>query len=147
MRRQTMVAVVTGVQTCALPIFSTAQQASPKVMGHSEPFFAQFRNLSALVVMKPSFIMPSIAIILPIAWYCLKPGAAGALIPTTIRSFPVERALLPFVNKAHRQHRQKHDERPEPDQAARAVGNGPGKPAGDFQTDKHEQRMKKRRSG
>src|SRR3546814_280077 len=112
-------------------------------MGHSEPVFAQFRNLSALVVMKPSFIMPSIAIILPITWYCLKPGAAGALIPTTIRSFPVERALLPFVNKAHRQHSQKHDDRPEPDQADRAVGDGPGKQAGDFQIE-HEDRKSTR---
>src|SRR3546814_11467751 len=143
MRRQTMVAVVTGVQTCALPIFSTAQQASPKVMGHSEPFFAQFRNLSALVVMKPSFIMPSIAIILPITWYCLKPGAAGALIPTTIRSFPVERALLPFVNKTHRQHSQKHDDRPEPDQADSTVGDGPEQKDSEFKR-AEERRVGKR---
>src|SRR5690554_1567782 len=90
-------------------------------MGHKEPVLAQFRNLSALVVIKPSFIMPSIAIISPLAL------------------FPVQCAFLPLVDKAYGQNGQEHEYRPETHHANGAVGYGPGEEEGDFQVEHNEQ--------
>src|SRR5690606_29061579 len=107
-------------------------------MGHSEPVFAQLRNLSALVVMNPSFIMPSIAIILPFN-AAMSEGGRGPPTRAWGRLFPVECALLPLVDEADRKDAEEDHYRPESDQAYRAVGNGPREQKGDFQIEHDEQ--------
>src|SRR5690606_28175546 len=114
-------------------IISTAQQARPKVMGHNEPVLAQFRNLSALVVMKPSFSMPSIAIFLPSSPFSLTQARQRRLRRLLVkyhvyahrRLLPIESAFFPFVDEADGQDRQKHHDRPEPHHAQGALRHGP----------------------
>src|SRR5690606_6305396 len=119
-------------------IISTAQQASPNVMGHSEPVFAQFRNLSALVVMNPSFIMPSRAIILPIQ--CRNAGmAAEPPYRAGNGSFPIECTLLPFVDEADRKNAEEDHDGPEANHADCAVCHCPGEQEGDFKVEHDEQ--------
>src|SRR5690606_7447030 len=106
-------------------------------MGHSEPVFAQFRNLSALVVMNPSFIMPSIAIILPIQ--CRDAEVADMPPCKAGKSFPIKRALLPFVDEADRKNGEKHHYSPESHHADCAIGDGPGEQESDFEVEHDEQ--------
>src|SRR5690606_2350417 len=53
--------------------------------------------------------------------------------------FPVESALLPFVDEAHGQNGQKHKNRPETHHAYRAIGHGPWEQKGDFKIEHNEQ--------
>src|SRR3546814_6494057 len=93
-------------------------------MGHSEPVFAQFRNLSALVVMKPSFNTPSIAIILP----------------RSLRElFPIQRAAPPLVDKAYGEYPQEYRHRPESHHAHLGIGDRPWEQECDFQIEHDEQ--------
>src|SRR3546814_386383 len=55
------------------------------------------------------------------------------------RLFPIEGALLPFVDEAHSQNGQKHKNRPETHHAYGAVGHGPREQESDFKIEHNEQ--------
>src|SRR5690606_12566870 len=96
-------------------------------MGHIEPVFAQLRNLSALVVIKPCLRMPSIAIVV-----CDS-------VQESLGSFPIQRALFPFVDEADRQNRQKDHHSPETDETNRAMSDRPREQKGDFEIEQNEE--------
>src|SRR5512134_1817552 len=85
-------------------IISTAQQASPKVIGHSEPVLDQLISLSTDVVTKPSLRTPSMPISTPAGsprGSAAPPrGAANGCERGGPSSLPVQRALLPLVDEA-----------------------------------------------
>src|SRR5207248_10990121 len=70
-------------------IISTAQHASPNVIGHIEPLRAQLMTLSSVVVTKPFSSTPSIA----------------------ISSLPLQSTFLPFVDEPDDQNQQEHHHR------------------------------------
>src|SRR5690348_15306755 len=105
-------------------IISTAQQAKPNVMGHSEPVRAQFTTLSIFATMKP---LSAISPVMPLTTAsCSGPGDSAsrfqaiAVFPLIVplpsalwSSFPLQRSLAPFVNEPNRQHGKEADHRQE----------------------------------
>src|SRR5437879_2666777 len=106
-------------------IISTAQHARPNVTGHSDPVLDQLISLSRLVVTKPSSKTPSITL----------------TVRTSRLSFPVQRALFPFVDKSDRQNGQEQHHPPEAGapRAQIAQGRAPRKQERDFQVEQDEQ--------
>src|SRR5690348_13201182 len=105
-------------------IISTAQQAKPNVIGHSEPVRAQFTTLSIFATMKP---LSAISPVIPFTTAsCSGPrGSASrfqaiAVFPLIVLllsqqwcSFPLQRSLAPLVDKANGQHGKEADHRQE----------------------------------
>src|SRR3954471_13130866 len=99
-------------------IISTAQQASPNVIGHIEPVRAQLSNASEVVVTKPR----SISGLSPSGrrMSSTRPSGSGLFIrPSTVcstlmESLPFQRSLLPDIGEADHQQRQEHSHLDQP---------------------------------
>src|ERR1700733_13056894 len=93
-------------------IISTAQQARPKVIGQRLPVRAQFTNLSILATTKP---LPAISPVMPLItascadpWgRCSRCQASTEVSGAFMRLLPIQRALVPLIDEANRQDREK----------------------------------------
>src|SRR5580692_3309299 len=115
-------------------IISTAQQASPKVIGQRLPVRAQFTTLSRFATRKP---LSAISPVMPLMTAsCSGPGGRWsrfqAMVVSLIGSLPLQRAFAPLVDEADRQHAQEADHRPEAERADPLQGDSPGKQEGNF---------------
>ena len=102
-------------------IISTAQQARPKVIGHSEPDRAQLTRSFSVVTKKPCFSRPALTLsnrLTAGAWPPARPGRR--------RGHSHSKApFAPLVDEPDREHAQEHDHRPEPEQADVAEADRP----------------------
>src|SRR5688572_23759099 len=126
-------------------IISTAQQARPKVIGHSDPVRAQFTSLSICATTKPRSDSSSVTAFR--AWSWSAPGGSGCetramvwfIWAFAMSLLPLQRALLPLVDETHGQHAEEDHHRPEAEHADLAQRNGPGEQKRHFQVENDEQ--------
>src|SRR5687767_3420646 len=126
-------------------IISTAQQARPKVIGHSDPVRAQFTSLSSCATTKPRSDNSSVTAFR--AWSWSAPGGSGCgarvivwfIWAFAISLLPLQRALLPLVDETHGQHAEEDHHRPEAEHADVAERNSPREKKCHFQVENDEQ--------
>src|SRR3984957_6020011 len=122
-------------------IISTAQQASPNVIGQRLPVRAQFTTLSRLATRKP---LSAISPVMPLMTAsCSGPGGrcsrfqANAMVSLMLL-LPLQRAFAPLVDEAHGENGKERDHRPEAKRADALQGDGPREQERDFQVEDDE---------